>query len=144
VAAKSYKGVADALSITRPGDPGCHKRDLYLQLHPEADFAEVKAQILADPYFSHDDVRVYQVDSVAPLVDTGHRIHVFRKGGSSGVDNQLLTFETTFHNPASTAQVLVSAARAAKRLPPGAHTMLEIPLAAFLQEDALPAMRRLV
>lgn len=144
VAAKSYPGVADAVSITRPGDPGCHKRDLYLQLHPEADFETVKAEILADPYFSHDDVRVFHVEDVKPLVDMGHRIHIFRKGGSSGVDNQLLTFETTFHNPASTAQVLVSAARAAVRLSPGAHTMLEIPLAAFLHEDALTSVRRLV
>lgn len=144
VAAKSYQGVADALSITRPGDPGSHKRDLYLQLHPEADFETIKASILADPYFSHDDVRIFQVEDVKPLVDMGHRIHIFRKGGSSGIDNQLLTFETTFHNPASTAQVLVSAARAAMRLASGAHTMLEIPLAAFLHEDALTSMRRLV
>lgn len=144
VAAKSYKGVADALSITRPGDPGCHKRDLYLVLHPDADFEMVKEQILADPYFSHDEVRVFQVEDVKPLIDMGHAIHIFRKGGSSGVDNQLLTFDTTFHNPASTAQVLVSAARAAKRLPAGAHTMLEIPLGAFLQEDALVSIKRLV
>lgn len=144
VAAKSYPGVADAVSITRPGDPGSHKRDLYLQLRPEADFETVKAEILADPYFSHDDVRLFQVEDVKPLVDMGHRIHIFRKGGSSGIDNQLLTFETTFHNPASTAQVLVSAARAAVRLPSGAHTMLEIPLEAFLHEDALTSVRRLV
>lgn len=144
VCAKSYAGVKDALSITRPGDPGCHKRDLYLVLETGADFDEVKGRILQDPYFSHDDVRVFQVADVAPLMDMGHRITVDRKGGASGVDNQLLHFETTFHNPASTAQVLVASARAATRMAPGAHTMLEVPLYAFLSEDITSLMKRLV
>ena len=132
VAAKSYAGVKDALSITRPGDPGCHKRDLYLEIADGFEFEEVKARILQDSYFCHDDVRVFQVEDVTPLVDMGHRIHVFRKGGASGIDNQLLDFETTFHNPASTAQVMVGCARAATRLAPGAYTMLEIPPLAYL------------
>lgn len=132
VAAKSYAGVKDALSITRPGDPGCHKRDLYLEIAEGYEFEEVKARILQDSYFCHDDVRVFQVEDVTPLVDMGHRIHVFRKGGASGIDNQLLDFETTFHNPASTAQVMVGCARAATRLVPGAYTMLEIPPLAYL------------
>ncbi len=144
VAAKSYPGVKDALSITRPGDPGCHKRDLYLELEPGADFETVKKAILSDSYFCHDDVRVFQVEDVTPLIDTGHRIHIFRKGGSSGIDNQLLTFDTTFHNPASTAQVMVCAARAATRMAPGAYTMLEIPLAAFLKDTVPQALHRLV
>lgn len=139
VAAKSYAGVKDALSITRPGDPGCHKRDLYLVISEDYRFEEVKARILTDPYFSHDDVRVFEVEDVTPLIDMGHRIHVFRKGGSSGIDNQLLDFDTTFHNPASTAQVMVSCARATTRLAPGAYTMIEVPPLAYLAggEDLL-------
>lgn len=144
VAAKSYPGVRDALSITRPGDPGCHKRDLYLELQPGADFEQVKAQILADSYFCHDDVRVFAVDDVTPLVDMGHAIHIWRKGGASGVDNQLLDFQTTFHNPASTAQVMVAAARACTRLPAGVHTLLEVPLYAFLPQSLNELMKRLV
>jgi diaminopimelate dehydrogenase len=132
VAAKSYPGVQDALSITRPGDPGCHKRDLYLVIADGFEFEEVKSRILQDSYFCHDDVRVFQVDDVNPLVDMGHRIHVFRKGGASGIDNQLLDFETTFHNPASTAQVMVGCARATTHLAPGAYTMLEVPPLAYL------------
>jgi diaminopimelate dehydrogenase len=46
-----------------------------------------------------------------------------------------LYFETTFHNPASTAQVLAASARAVLRLAPGAHTMLEVPLLYFLSDD---------
>ncbi len=144
VCAKSYPGVKDALSITRPGDPGCHSRDLYLVIAEGYDFDEVKGRILCDSYFCHDNTRVFQVDDVAPLMDMGHRIHVFRKGGASGIDNQLLTFETTFHNPASTAQVLVSSARACMRLSPGAHTMLEVPLANFLPENLASLLKRLV
>jgi diaminopimelate dehydrogenase len=132
VAAKSYPGVKDALSITRPGDPGCHKRDLYLVIDEGYQFEEVKQRILADSYFCHDDVRVFEVDDVTPLIDMGHRIHVFRKGGSSGIDNQILEFETTFHNPASTAQVMISCARATTRLAPGAYTMIEVPPLAYL------------
>ncbi len=144
VAARSYPGVKDALSITRPGDPGSHKRDLYLELEEGADFEQVKAAVLSDSYFCHDDVRVFQVDDVSPLVDMGHRIHIFRKGGASGVDNQLLEFETTFHNPASTAQVLVASARAVTRMTPGAHNMLEVPLLYFLKDDMQTLLKRIV
>ena len=144
VAAKSYPGVRDALSITRPGDPGFHKREVYLEIEPGYEFEEVKSRILADPYFSHDDVRVFQVDDVTPLVDMGHRINVFRKGGASGVDNQLLEFETTFHNPASTAQVMVAAARATTRLSPGAYSMLEVPLVSFFAGEKEALLKRLV
>ena len=144
VAAKAVPGVRDALAITRPGDPGCHKREVYLELEPDADFEQVKAAILADSYFRKDDVRIFQVDEVAPLVDTGHAIHILRKGGASGVDNQLLRFETTFNNPPSTAQVMVSCARAVLRMPPGAYTMLEVPLLYFLPEDVESLMKRLV
>ena len=132
VAAKSYPGVQDALSVTRPGDPGCHKRDLYLVIANGYAFEEVKSRVLADSYFCHDDVRVFQVEDVEPLMDMGHAIHVVRKGGASGVDNQILDFSTTFHNPASTAQVMVSCARAVTRLVPGAYAMIEVPPVAYL------------
>lgn len=131
VAAKSYAGVKDALSITRPGDPGCHKRDLYLVIADGYEFDEVKGRILADSYFCHDDVRVFQVEDVTPLIDMGHAIHILRKGGASGIDNNLLEFNTTFHNPASTAQVMVGCARAVTRLAPGAYTMVEVPPLAY-------------
>ncbi|MDX9863716.1 MAG: diaminopimelate dehydrogenase [Anaerolineaceae bacterium] len=142
VAAKSYPGVRDALAITRPGEPGRHKREIYLELEPGASFKKIKRMIMDDPYFSHDDVRFIEVDKVAPLVDRGHRIHISRKGGASGVDNQQLEFETTFHNPASTAQVLVNAARAVTTMSPGAYTMLEVPLISFLNEDTESLLRR--
>ncbi len=144
VAAKSYPGVKDALSITRPGDPGCHNRDLYLELEPDAEFEKIKSAILEDSYFKHDSVRVFQVPDVAPLVDMGHAIQIHRKGGASGVDNQLLNFDTTFHNPASTAQVMIAAARAVMKLAPGVYTMLEIPPLYFLPFTLEEVMQRIV
>jgi diaminopimelate dehydrogenase len=144
VAAKSYPGVRDALSITRPGNPGCHNRDLYLELETGADFEVIKDRILQDPYFAHDSVRVFEVAEIAPLVDMGHAIHISRKGGASGVDNQLLNFDTTFHNPASTAQVLVSSTRACMKLQPGAYTMLEIPPLYFLPNTLEELTKRIV
>lgn len=142
VAAKSYPGVRDALAITRPGEPGRHKREIYLEMEPGASFKKIKKSIMDDPYFCNDDVRFIKVDKVAPLIDRGHRIHIARKGGASGIDNQQLEFETTFHNPASTAQVMVNAARAVTKMPPGAYTMLEVPLINFLHEDTESLLRR--
>jgi len=144
VAAKSYAGVKDALSITRPGRPGVHQRDVYIQTEEGVDFSELTQTLMKDPYFAHDDVHFFQVEKVAPLVDMGHRIRVSRKGGASGVDNQLLDFDSQFHNPASTAQVMISSVRAAMSLTPGAHIMLEIPLIHFLPYSVEDVIRKLV
>lgn len=144
VALKSFAGVRDALAITRPGRPGCHQRDVYIQPEPDVDFNKLTEKIMQDPYFSHDDVHFFKVEDVKPLVDMGHRIQVTRKGGSCGIDNQLLEFDSHFHNPASTAQVLICTVRAATHLNAGAHLMLEIPLIYFLPYSADEALKRLV
>jgi diaminopimelate dehydrogenase len=144
VAVKTFKGVKDAYSITRPGRPGAHQRDVYIVTEPGVDFADLTAQIMKDSYFSHDDVHFFQVDDVEPMIDLGHRIRVSRKGGASGIDNQILEFDSIFHNPASTAQVAISSVRAATRLEPGAHIMLEIPLIHFLPYTVDQVITRLV
>lgn len=144
VAVKAFPGVKDALSITRPGRPGVHQRDVYIETEPDVDFKTLTDSIMEDPYFSHDEVHFFKVDRVTPLIDMGHRIRVARKGGASGVDNQLLEFDSTFHNPASTAQVMISSARAAMSMQPGAHIMLEIPLIYFLPYTSEDVLKRLV
>jgi len=144
VVAKSYEGVKDAYSVTRPGRPGVHQRDVYIKTEPGVDFKELTERIMQDSYFCHDDVHFFQVDDVTPLVDMGHRINITRKGGACGIDNQLLEFDSKFHNPASTAQVLISTVRAATRMEPGAHVMLEIPLIHFLPYSADEALKKLV
>lgn len=144
VACKSYKGVKDALSITRPGRPGVHQRDVYIVPEEGVDFDELTATIKKDSYFAHDDVHFFQVETVKPLVDMGHRIRVSRKGGACGIDNQIVEFDSIFHNPASTAQVAISSVRAAMRMEPGAHIMLEIPLIHFLPYTIDQVTARLV
>ncbi len=144
VAVRSYPGVENALSITRPGRPGVHQRDVYIQLKEGADFEELTRQLKQDSYFVHDDVRFFKVENVEELIDMGHKINVERKGVACGIDNQLLSFDSKFHNPASTAQVLVSSVFAARKMTPGAHIMLEVPLLHFLPFDVEEAIRRLV
>jgi diaminopimelate dehydrogenase len=144
VVAKSKEGVKNALSVTRPGERGKHKRDVYLETEPEADFEVIKAEILTDSYFCNDDVEIFLVDNVSALVDTGHKIHLFRKGSSSGSGNQLLTFDSVFNNPSSTAQLLVATARASMKMPSGAYTMLEIPLNNLLYGEMEVLLKRLI
>ena len=66
------------------------------------------------------------VDDVDQLIDMGHGVSMERKGVSGATHNQHLNFEMRVNNPALTAQVMVCAARAALRMPPGAYTMPEI------------------
>jgi diaminopimelate dehydrogenase len=66
----------------------------------------------------------------------GHGVNIIRKGVSGETDNQILEFSMRINNPALTSQIMVSFARAAVRLSPGAYTMIEIP-----PVDLLPGSR---
>lgn len=137
VCAKSKDGVKDALSVTIPTGTGVHRRMVYVELEDGANFAQVEQAILSDDYFSKDDSRVFAVSSVADLKDIGHGVHLERKGVSGGTHNQRFEFKMSINNPALTAQIMVSCARAAAlRLQPGAYTMPEI-----APMDLLPGSR---
>ena len=144
VAVKALPGVKDALSITLPKGTGLHKRYVYVTLQEGAHFDEVKAAILADPYFSHDESYVFPADDVHQLLDLGHGVHMERKGVSGRSHNQRMEFIMSVMNPAATAQVMVSSARAALRQKPGCYTMLEIPPLDFLAGERDALVRRLV
>ncbi len=148
VAARAVPGVAQALSMTIPTGTGVHRRMVYVELEAGAAFETVAAAIKADPYFSHDDTRVAQVESVAALQDMGHGVHLTRKGVSGKTHNQLFDFTMRINNPALTAQILVSSARAAVRLRErrsvGAFTMIEIAPIDFLPGDRDALIGRLV
>jgi len=135
VVAKSKSGVRDALSLTIPVGTGLHRRMVYVEMEEGADFAKAEAEILADPYFCHDDSHVVKVDSVAALNDVGHGVNLVRKGVSGKTHNQLFEFNMKINNPALTAQILVCAARAALRQAPGCYTMIEIPVIDYLPGD---------
>lgn len=136
VAAKSKKGVVDALSMTIPTGAGVHRRMVYVELEPTANLAEVTADIKADAYFINDDTKVIAVKSVAELLDWGHSINTVRKGVSGKTGNQFLEFNLEINNPALTAQLMVGSARAALKQSPGAYTIIELPLI-----DLLPGTR---
>ena len=127
VCAKGKPGVKDALSMTIPTGTGVHRRMVYVELEPGAEFAAVERAIKSDDYFVNDDTRVYAVPGIDALKDVGHGVQMVRKGVSGATHNQLFEFRMTIHNPALTAQIMVSCARAAAlRLSPGAYTLPEI------------------
>jgi diaminopimelate dehydrogenase len=67
-----------------------------------------------------------------------------RIGASGLTSNQRLSFDMRINNPALTAQVLVSCARAATRLAPGSYTLIDIPPVALLPGDRMRHIARLV
>ena len=135
VAVRAIDGVHDALSVTIPLGTGIHRRMVYVELEPGADFAKVAAAIKADPYFVNDETHVQAVESVDALNDVGHGVHLTRKGVSGRTHNQLFSFDMKINNPALTAQVLINVARASMRQRPGAYTMIEIPVVDYLPGD---------
>ena len=144
VAVRAIPGVKDALSMTIPVGTGIHRRMVYVELEPGADFAAVEKAIKTDPYFVHDETHVQQVASVDALNDVGHGVNLVRKGVSGATHNQLLEFNMKINNPALTGQVLVMVARASVRPRPGCYTMIEIPVIDMLEGDREDLIRALV
>ena len=144
VCVRSKAGVKNALSMTIPLGEGIHRRMVYVELEPGADFAAVEKAIKTDPYFVHDETHVQQVASVDALNDVGHGVNLVRKGVSGTTHNQLLEFNMKINNPALTGQVLVMVARASVRQRPGCYTMIEIPVIDMLAGDREDLIRALV
>ncbi len=144
VAVKAIEGVKAALSMTIPTGTGVHRRMVYVELLDGYDYKSVAEAIRQDDYFSHDETHVFQVEDVEALKDMGHGVLMERKGVSGKTQNQLFRFDMHINNPALTAQVLVSAARASMRQQPGAYTMVEIPVLDLLPGDKESWIRKLV
>jgi len=128
VAVKAVEGVKAAFSATIPMGSGVHRRMIYIEIEDGYDFKTVAAAIKADDYFSHDETYITQVDCVDDLIDMGHGVNLIRKGVSGKTHNQRMEFNMSINNPALTAQVLVAVARASFKQPPGAYTMIELPV----------------
>lgn len=144
VCAKSKPGVKDALSMTIPTGTGVHRRMVYVELEAGAEFAAVEQAIKEDDYFRNDDTRVFAVDDIDALKDTGHGVLMERKGVSGMTHNQLFEFRMTINNPALTSQIMVSCARATMRLQAGAYTMPEIAPMDMLPGDRETLVKTLV
>jgi len=144
VAVKAIPGVDKAISITIPTGCGIHQRVVYLQLKPGASLENVAADIKRDPYFKQDETSVIQVDNIDDYMDSGHGVSIERKGASGATDNQTFRFSMSVNNPALTSQIMVSCARAAMRQPPGAYTMIELPIIDLLPGDRREIIGRIV
>jgi diaminopimelate dehydrogenase len=143
-AVKSIDGVRNALSVTVPAGMGIHRRMVYVQLNKNSNFEKVESEIKQDPYFIKDRTYVYEVEDISSLIDFGHGVLMERKGVSGVTHNQIMKFELKINNPALTAQVMTSAARAVMKQSPGCYTMIEIPIIDFLYGEAEDFIQRLV
>ncbi len=150
VAARAIPGVADATSITIPLGGGRHSRLVYVVLEEGAALDAVTAAIKADPYFASDPLEVRQVtkEEMPFVADASHGVLLERVGASGLTSNQHLSFDMRINNPALTAQVLVSCARAATRMKAegciGSYTLIDIPPVKLLPGDRMANVVRLV
>lgn len=144
VVAKSKPGVKKALSMTIPTGTGIHRRMVYVELEDGADINKVTSEIKTDSYFSKDETHIIPVPDVDQLQDMGHGVLLEHKGVSGKTQNQLFEFRMKINNPALTAQILVSCARAVLRQQPGAYTMPEIAPIDYLAGDKEALLKKLV
>ena len=144
VVARSKEGVKNALSMTIPTGTGVHRRMVYVELEKGATLEAVSAAIKTDSYFSKDETHVIKVESVDTLQDMGHGVLIERKGVSGKTQNQLFEYRMHINNPALTAQILVSCARAVVKQRPGCYTMPEIPPMDYLAGDREVLIKSLV
>lgn len=144
VCARSKEGVKDALSMTIPTGEGIHRKMVYVELEEGANLEAVTKAIKSDPYFSHDETHVIQVESVDAVNNVGHGVNLVRNGVSGKTHNQFFEYNMKINNPALTAQVLVNVARASLKQQPGCYTMIEIPVIDMLSGDKESIIGRLV
>lgn len=144
VAVKAIEGVKAALSMTIPTGTGIHRRMVYIELEEGYPFNEVAQKIKNDPYFIHDETHVLQVEKVDNLLDMGHGVNLTRKGVSGKTQNQLFEFNMRINNPALTAQIMVSSARATMRQQPGCYSLIEIPMIDLLYGEREELIKHLV
>ena len=144
VAAKAVKGVKDALSMTLPAGESKHRREVYIQLEEGADPAIVEHLLKTDDYFAHDDTQVIFVDDVSKHETADHGVNLVCKGISGQTPNQNMEFSMCINNPALTAQVLVSVARASFKQSPGCYTMIELPMIDLLEGEKEYWIKKLV
>ena len=147
VAARAIPGVADATSITIPIGGGRHSRLVYVLPKQGASFEQIKKDLAADPYFSHDPLEVREVktpEEMAAVADNSHGVLMERIGASGRTSNQHLVFDMKIDNPALTSQILVSCARAITRMGNGCFTLIDVPPVLLLPGERMQHIARLV
>ncbi|MGN1090977.1 MAG: diaminopimelate dehydrogenase [Alphaproteobacteria bacterium] len=139
-AVKAIKGVKNAVSLTLPNGAGKQKREVYIELMPNADFKQVEHAIKTDDYFKDDPTTVHAVDDIAKYDTLNHGGELEQKTSQIVQD-----YVVEGINPLMTANVLVSSARAAyralKRKEYGAYVMIERPLIDYIAGDLSDQMK---
>jgi diaminopimelate dehydrogenase len=128
---RSLSGVKDALCTEVHSTPTGSQRYVYVEFKPGADRNTVAEVIRSDPLFLDVETLVLPVESVATLEEEGHGVIVQRRGTAGRTGHQLLLLEARFDRWALAAQMMVAATRAVASQPPGAHSLLDIPLSAL-------------
>lgn len=147
VAARAIEGVANAVSITIPIGGGRHSRLLYVVPKAGESHESLYKRIKADDYFAHDDLDLRlcaSAEELALVADQSHGVLLERTGASGMTDNQILKFDMRINNPALTAQVLLSCARATTRMEAGCYTLIDVPPVKLLPGDRMGHIKRLV
>lgn len=144
VAVKAIPGVKNALSMTIPLGTGIHRRMVYVEIQEGYKLEDISTKIKNDDYFIKDETHVIEVPSIKDILDVGHGVNMVRKGVSGIIGNQLFEFNMKINNPALTAQVMVSCARASLKQLPGAYTMIEIPGIDYLYGSKEELIKKLV
>jgi len=144
VAVKKIDGVKEALSITVPKGIGTHSRVVYVEIEEGYELTQVEKDLRKSEYFKNCDLQLYEVDNVKNYLDFGHGVYLTRKGVSSQTHNQMMEFDLKITNPAVTAQIMVSSARAAVRQEPGNYFLLELPMVDLLGGNKESVLHKLV
>ena len=144
VAARKIEGVKNALSITIPVGKSVHRRMVYMELENGANPETVEHLLKTDDYFANDDTQVIFVNDISTYHNLEHGVNIARNGVSGQTENQNFEFNMRINNPALTAQVLVSVARASFRQSPGCYTMIEIPTVDLLEGEKEHWIKKLV
>ncbi len=138
VQAKKFPGVVNAVALTFANGRGQHKRKVYVELEKGASKEELEALMKQDPYFRDDPLEVIAVKNINTYNTLQHSAVVERTGMQV---NQQYTVSGL--NPEFTANIMVSAARAAivakEKDEFGAYTFIERPLIDFLPGATLEA-----
>ncbi len=125
---RSMPGVKDALCTELHSTATGSQRYVYVEFESGADRSTVADVIRSDPLFLDVETLVLPVESVAALEEEGHGVIVQRRGTAGRTGHQLLFLEARFDQWALAAQMMIAATRAVASRPPGAHSLLDIPL----------------
>ena len=149
-ALRNIKGVKDAIQFTvpneeilkkvleegfEPKEEGKHVRECHIALDGSRSFEEIKSQILnTENYFKGQRVVIYEnsEEQIKQMKE-----NMFHKGIVIGGDKHskmTLNAQMNF-NPLFTAQIVLTFAKALKKMPQGVYSVLDIPLAKIGRQD---------